>query len=225
MSQEMNRLTIAYTLAISPAGRPIHEFQSIKELLEALRDAIKAYRSFYLTSRILHRHISEDNTIITYPEKAAGFTGILIEADLAKEVGSRPSGAQHRTGTMEFMAIEVLLGVSHTYRHYLESFFQLFLWLCARRGRKDCLPANSALTKWYPSIFDGIASARLGHMLKGTGFGFILRELPSGFCKVKPLCKAVRGILFPVRVVNYLQGPLTTQRFYMDLSSKHLMTP
>lgn len=52
--------------------------------------------------------------MITDPEQAAGFTGMLIDADLAKKVGSKPSVARHQTGTMGFMAIEVLLGFSHT---------------------------------------------------------------------------------------------------------------
>lgn len=68
----------------------------------------------YLTGKILHKDISESNTMISDPEKAAGFTGMLIDADLAKKVGSKPSVARHQTGTMEFMAIEVLLGFSHT---------------------------------------------------------------------------------------------------------------
>jgi hypothetical protein len=38
-----------------------------------------------------------------------------------------PSGARHRTGTMQFMAIEVLEGKGHTYRHDLESFFYVFV--------------------------------------------------------------------------------------------------
>jgi hypothetical protein len=41
--------------------------------------------------------------------------GILNDLDLAKELDSGPSGARHRTGTMEFMAIEVLEGRAHTY--------------------------------------------------------------------------------------------------------------
>lgn len=32
----------------------------------------------------------------------------LIDMDLGKELNSVPSGASHRTGTMQFMAIEVL---------------------------------------------------------------------------------------------------------------------
>jgi len=109
-------------LVISPAGRAIRDFRSIPELLEVLRDAIKAHRSLYTSGKILHRDISENNIIITDPKEADGFTGMLIDEDLAKEIGSGRSGARHQTGTMEFMAIEVLRRVSHTYRHDLESF-------------------------------------------------------------------------------------------------------
>ena len=60
------------------------------------------------------RDISENNIIVTDPGEAGGFAGMLIDLDLAKELSSGPSGARHRTGTMQFMAIEVLLGISHT---------------------------------------------------------------------------------------------------------------
>lgn len=121
-------------LVISPAGRAIRDFRSISELLKALRDAIKAHRSLYRKGKILHRNISENNIIITDPKEADDFTGMLIDEDLAKEIGSGRSGARHQTGTMEFMAIQVLQRVAHTYRHDLESFFYVLLWICARRA-------------------------------------------------------------------------------------------
>ncbi|RCI16304.1 hypothetical protein L249_2827 [Ophiocordyceps polyrhachis-furcata BCC 54312] len=108
-------------LVISPAGRAIHKYDKKSELLEALRDAVKAHRSLYLKGEILHRDVSENNIIIT-DRKTTGYVGMLIDLDLAKELGSGRSGARCRTGTMEFMAIEVLRGISHTYRHDLESF-------------------------------------------------------------------------------------------------------
>lgn len=49
----------------------------------------------------MHRDISENN-IITDPEKADNFTGMLIDLDLAIENGKRTGGRQ-MTGTMEFM--------------------------------------------------------------------------------------------------------------------------
>ncbi|KAI1181365.1 hypothetical protein F5B17DRAFT_319467, partial [Nemania serpens] len=110
-------------LVISPAGRVINDFRTINELLAAIRDAIKAHQSLYETGNILHRDISSNNIIITEPEMAGGFNGMLIDLDLAKIRDSGPSGARHQTGTMQFMAVEVLRKTDHTYRHDLESFF------------------------------------------------------------------------------------------------------
>jgi hypothetical protein len=47
-------------LVVSPAGRVISEFRTIKELLESGRDAIKAHRSLYVKGNNLHRDISSN---------------------------------------------------------------------------------------------------------------------------------------------------------------------
>lgn len=202
-------------LAIAPAGQALSEFtqspdprkpvpSAIKELLTALRDAIKAHRSLYLNGNILHRDISENNIIITKTEKPGDFAGMLIDLDLAKVLGSGRSGARHQTGTMEFMAIEVLLGIDHTYRHDLESFFYVLIWLCARRGWDLCRNPNgrpkvSRLSRWYTGTFEDIAQDKLADMIKAKDKGFdrVLKEFPPAFDHVKPLCESLRGILFP----------------------------
>ena len=94
-------------LVVFPQGRAIDEFESVLEFLEACRDVIKGHRSLYQDGKILHRDVSK-NVIITDVEKEEDPSGMLIDLDLAKELGSGPSGARHRTGTTEFMAIEVL---------------------------------------------------------------------------------------------------------------------
>jgi serine/threonine protein kinase len=113
-------------LVISPSGRPIHEFNSAKGFLEACREIIRALRSLYQDGNILHRDISENNLIIT-DAKEGEPRGTLIDLDLAKELDSGPSGARHRIGTMELMAIEALQGTAHTHCHDMESFFYVFL--------------------------------------------------------------------------------------------------
>ncbi|EEH40544.2 hypothetical protein PAAG_08997 [Paracoccidioides lutzii Pb01] len=234
-------------LVISPAGRPIYDYKSPLELLTALRDAIKAHRFLSLDGNILHRDISENNIIITDPEKADGLSGMLIDLDLAKEVGSGRSGARHQTGTMEFLAIEVLLNIDHTYRHDLESFFYVLIWQCARHGWDKlkqlralyqlhgwlghsmleiwCAgshetvantkqgnigaggferiltvefspPNNSLLTKWYTDTYGEIARIKRSDM-GADGFDDILSEFPLIFECAKPLCRAIRDILFP----------------------------
>ena len=191
-------------LVISPAGRALRDFRSIPELLKALRDAVKAHKSLYMKGKILHRDISENNIIITDPKEANGFTGMLIDADLGKEVGSGRSGARNQTGTMEFMAIQVLQRIDPTYRHDLESKLYSLLWICARRTwergfqcRSADRPRESVLTKWYSGSFKDIAEAKRGYM-HVDGFEDILNEFPPSFDGVKPLCRKIRGILFPL---------------------------
>ena len=72
------------------------------------RDAIKGHTSLYQHAKILHRDASKNNIIIADAENDADLREMLIDLDLAKELKSGLSGARHRTGTMEFMAIEVL---------------------------------------------------------------------------------------------------------------------
>jgi hypothetical protein len=74
--------------------------------------------------------------IVGYPAKGDP-KGRLIDFDLAKELGSMPSGASHQISTMQFITIEALQGNGHTYRHDLESFFYVFLWMCIRYGYED----------------------------------------------------------------------------------------
>ncbi len=84
---------------------------------------------------------------------------------------------------MEFMAIEVLRRVAHTYRHDLESFFYVLLWICARRAWEkyeswfDQPLKQSRLTKWYRGSYDDIADAKEHHM-GVSGFKAILEEFP-----------------------------------------------
>ncbi|KGQ01897.1 hypothetical protein PAAG_11287 [Paracoccidioides lutzii Pb01] len=148
--EELYDNCVLQCLVISPAGWPIYDYRSPLELLTVLHDAIKAHRSLYLDGNILHWDISENNIIITDPDKADDYSGMLIDLDLAQEVGSGQSDSQHRTGTMEFMAIEVLCNIDHTYQHDLESFFYVFIWQCARHGwGKDNNPRDSKLRAWY----------------------------------------------------------------------------
>lgn len=70
--------------------------------------------------------------MLTLGPRADNTRGFLIDLDMAVETASlTPSTAPHRTGTREFMAIEILRGhqILHTYRHDLESFFYVFVWI------------------------------------------------------------------------------------------------
>lgn len=188
-------------LIVSPAGPVISSFKSSKVLLESMRDAIKAHQSLYTIGNILHRDISSNNIIITRPEDADGFKGVLIDLDLAKEIDSSPSGARHQTGTMQFMAVEVLRKTDHTYRHDLESFFYVLIWMCARQswdngfGGDRKKPRMSLLRKWEIGRFEDIAREKVGHMTVNC-MNDIMGEFPAALDCLKPLCLKIRSILF-----------------------------
>jgi Fungal protein kinase len=77
-------------------------------------------------AKILYRDISENNIIITNSKLAGGFIDMLIDLDLAIVDGKRTDG-RYMTDIIEFMAIDVLRGVEHIYRHDLKSFFYVLL--------------------------------------------------------------------------------------------------
>jgi hypothetical protein len=190
---------VNYCLVTSPAGRPLHSCQSITEFLEALRDAIRGHRSLLEDGRILHRDVSENNIIITKSLAKGAPKGRLIDLDLAKELDSLPGGARHRTGTMQFMAIEVLEGNGHTYRHDLESFFYVFVWMCIRYGYdKFTKPNTNILRGWYTGTYLEIANAKQGHVVK-RGFERIITGFGPKFEILKPLARELRSVLFPLR--------------------------
>lgn len=117
------------------------------EFLEGFRDTIKAHRSLFLDCKILHRDVSLNNIISTNKELTGGYSSMLIDFDLAVQVDeegkNETSQEKNMTGTLEYMAIEILegavqkatMGVDHTYRHDLESFFYVFVAVCIHYGR------------------------------------------------------------------------------------------
>ncbi|KAM3074531.1 hypothetical protein ACMFMF_006537 [Clarireedia jacksonii] len=204
---EMYDNRVNYCLVTSPAGRPLREYRSVRELLEVLRDAIRGHKSLLEDGKILHRDISENNIIITELPAEGDPKGRLIDLDLAKELDSMPSGARHRTGTMQFMAIEVLEGNGHTYRHDLESFFYVFLWICVRYGyegtgrpklNKLIRLRTNLLRGWYTGTYADIARNKVGDMDKNR-FEKIIVEFAPKFENLKPLARELRHILFPIR--------------------------
>ncbi|KAH0538579.1 hypothetical protein FGG08_004829 [Glutinoglossum americanum] len=130
-------------VVVGPPGRAIDESESVQEFLEACYDAIKGL--FIRTERyfiVVFPRIMSSSRL----QKMRDPRGMLIDLDLAKELDSGPSGARHRTRTMEFIAIEVLEGRAHTYRHDLESFSYVFLWVIIRHSQGN-LPKTSRLRR------------------------------------------------------------------------------
>ncbi|EEH20311.2 hypothetical protein PABG_02570 [Paracoccidioides brasiliensis Pb03] len=98
---------------------------------------------------------------------------------------------------MEFMAIEVLLNVDHTYRHDLESFFYVLLWQCSRRGwgsvgNPKGQPTPSLLTKWYSTPETTKRSPMLNERMS-------MPMALSAFSQRSFRLSSIASILFPIR--------------------------
>lgn len=86
----------------------------------------------YTTGKVLHRDLSENN--LMFDQEGDKVRGILNDWDMASlldDAGEAPiSTARHRTGTIPFMATDLLHPnpPTHLYRHDLESFFYILVW-------------------------------------------------------------------------------------------------
>lgn len=197
---------------VTPGGRSLHRYESIPEVLYALRDAVKAHRSLYQDGRILHRDINPSNIIIpSYSSTRDGSDaarGVLIDFDMAKE-NSEPHQPHQAVGTYIFQAIGVLQAYlpdnPHTYRHDLESFFYTFLFLAVAprpvpEGENQLqLPASSVLREWNEGRLFDKANRKIQDMESADEFRRrIVAEFTSEFQGLRALAEKLRSILFPV---------------------------
>src|SRR5882762_6755511 len=117
---------------------------------------------------ILHRDISSEN-VMAGPCKPAVWV-ILNDFDLAGRVEAegRPSGAtaRHRTGTLPFMAIELLkqAGARHELRHDLESLFYVAVWWAVKGTSEENRDAAAGrllkLDSWNRGTFRDVAEKK-----------------------------------------------------------------
>jgi len=189
-------------IVTSPLGRALDTFSSIPELLTVLRDVVHALRSLYLKANILHRDISPHNIIITTGEadNSDASSGFLIDLDLALDL-SNPPVERRLMGSQGFMAIGILGGDDHTYRHDLESVFYVFLWMaiCHDGTTSAHVPKESRLNTWLGSDFLAAFFAKRKHMQPEEFSRLIEEECTERFLSYLPLANTMHHLLFPVR--------------------------
>ncbi|CAD6503895.1 BgTH12-05639 [Blumeria graminis f. sp. triticale] len=194
-------------VAITPFGRPIYKFNCGLELIIGLRDAIKAHMSLLNDAKILHRDISVNNIIFIDPGETTMYGGRLIDLDLATlfKDGKEQGNKGVITGTTQFMALETLKGscssigvvVSHKYRHDLESFYYVLVWICIRCGwADDDSPYEGLLSTWYTGTAEQIFSEKEKHLQKYFFKDQLLPMFSPMFEDIKPLVSEFWNKLF-----------------------------
>jgi serine/threonine protein kinase len=101
--------------------------------------------------KVHHRDVSPSNLMV-YKTEDGRYIGVLNDFDLSSTQDG-PSG-QERTGTVPFMAIELLTKeaieghVKHLYQHDAESFIWVLTWVCLRYGDGQLLWKGGPLDDW-----------------------------------------------------------------------------
>lgn len=211
-------------VATAPLGRPIRQFTSIPELLEALRDLVRALHSLCVKARILHRDVAIKNLVIAPQRSADSPKGVLLDFNFALDFDNvRP--VEPMVGSDGFMAIGILSGQRHTYRHDLESLFYVFLWIAIANDSVhdeandilEDMPKTSRLWKWCSMDF-GAAGRDKAADMSPEGFEGILDEFCSDFAPLRGLARELHALLFPVRQGKIFTGtdrdPVAVERLH-----------
>ncbi len=186
----------------SPLGRPLDIFSSPSELMSVLRDIVRALRSLYLEANVLHRDVSPQKIIIAPRDRqdSGAPAGILIDLGFALDLTNPPS-ERRLVGSRGFMAIGILGGDDHTYRHDLESLFYVFLWvaICHDGATSHHVPQTSRLHAWRGSDFLAVFHQKRKDMQPMEFEKWAEDEFTQPFRPYLPLATTIHQLLFPIR--------------------------
>ncbi|KAH7176300.1 serine/threonine-protein kinase Sgk2 [Dactylonectria macrodidyma] len=154
------------------------------------------HRPLCYDAKILHQDISPGNMIIRDGQEGGKPKGTLIDPDSAIEL-TKGLGTEFRiAGTRPLMAIGVLKGECHTYRHDLESFLYVFLWTIIT-NHTEKPPETSKLRQWSKGDWNELAVRKPLDMDQDS-FQSILEEFTPEFHPLKSLTESLRQTLFPL---------------------------
>ncbi|KZT18171.1 hypothetical protein NEOLEDRAFT_1246569 [Neolentinus lepideus HHB14362 ss-1] len=162
-------------------GIPLSRFTSTRQLMKAIRDAIKGHRNMNAKD-VLHRDISVNNIMISADVKAEhGAHGFLIDPELAAimDIKTIRSELKAITGTYQFTAMARFLieNADHQVWHDLESFFWVTLYIVLLHT--DCYVIRFQIRmsglQYFPKIF-GITKMQEAADMR---INFLERDMPT----------------------------------------------
>ncbi|CAE6436339.1 unnamed protein product [Rhizoctonia solani] len=152
---------------ILPLCMPLYKVLDPKDFLKACISLLKAIHELYAKAKILHRDVSVNNLMVKKDNPAEG---VLIDLDLGHTVpedGKQPGPTSlHRTGTLPFMALDLLHGQSeypHYHRHDLESFVYVLVWIVGKYEAGVEVDRN-LFRSWCEGNWSTIASDKLAFL-------------------------------------------------------------
>ncbi|KAG1797469.1 uncharacterized protein HD556DRAFT_1441030 [Suillus plorans] len=161
---------ILHRLVLDLVGEQLTDFESSRELVQSVRDALLAHQDAYKNAKILHRDLSVGNIVIY---RGRGF---LIDWDLAKLLTIQGPRQTTRTGTWQFMSAHLVKNsfAVHAVKDDLESSLYVVLWT-ALKYRESYMSVIDR-TQFILQIFDADplvgtgGSAKSDWLVAGTYF-------------------------------------------------------
>jgi serine/threonine protein kinase len=103
----------------------------------------------YQKAGILHRDISCDN-LMAERTSDGSWHGILNDFDLAIRNNAPDHYSLERTGTLPFMAFDLLRNSAqpHLFRHDAESLFYVLVWIAVHYDEQGCFVQPKVLDNW-----------------------------------------------------------------------------
>ncbi|KAJ7201184.1 hypothetical protein B0H12DRAFT_1244298 [Mycena haematopus] len=156
-----------FRLIVLAELRPITELYDPNKLAKIFRQIFNCYRWLHEEAKIIHRDISITN--LMYREIGGEVYGVLNDFDLALRLGdTKLFTSKQRTGTKPYMATDLLVDSppTHFYRHDLESFLYVLVFL-------TCKIKESDLAEWQDLGMDQLKQAKIAAIAqKGFRHGF-----------------------------------------------------
>ncbi|KAH0559934.1 hypothetical protein GP486_003549 [Trichoglossum hirsutum] len=212
-------------------GCPVKEAESALQLVKAVHDAFQGHWTLYHSHKILHRDISATNILMPDNSLSPNQSlngGFLIDLDYA--VRRNPvsgqfmsSGAHHRTGTLPYMAIDILTDPAfpHLYDHDVESFLYVLIWCGIYPTGKD----EDPLVAWRKGKFHQIGLTKRDHMEDDKVWKQITTSLRRGLNNdaIRDMLCEIRDVLFfkPVAGLKEFRTPKQLLKVAIDLGEAH----
>ncbi|KAI0826491.1 hypothetical protein BC628DRAFT_1419009 [Trametes gibbosa] len=121
-SVQMESLSLPLIEIVDEVGHPLTEFESTRELVTAIRNAIRGHQQAWEEARVLHRDISLGNILIKDEPDDASDVGFIHDFDYSSmepdsdsdsdsassQDGTSTTQLKERTGTYFYMAVDLI---------------------------------------------------------------------------------------------------------------------
>ncbi|KAG6917058.1 hypothetical protein DXG01_004030 [Tephrocybe rancida] len=164
--------------------RKLWEVGSAEDFMEIYVDCVECHFHAYSKGRVLHRDLSENNLMFKTVTDGTK-KGILNDWDMASFVDENDeiqlSTATHRTGTVPFMAKDLLVATPppHLFRHDLESFFYILVWAAVHHdfSAKTRRPTVPAVVRWASEDFETVLESKSYFFTEISKFNLVLANV------------------------------------------------